>query len=143
MELLVRIVDKPKSGNAALDSKRTTAGDVIAVKPDGHIWGKREVASPEWRILRVPGMGESEAESLVAAELATAFAPNRLLRKRQMTIDIEQLDLLTGGEILADRRATPRGVDAVVSRAHLRACLSLKPALTDPRIIGPRRAVIG
>lgn len=143
MELLVRIVDKPRSGKADVDAQRTTAGDVIAALPDGHIWGREEVRNPEWRIIRVPGMQRAEAEALTAPELPEAFAPNRLLRKRQTTIDIEQLDIMEGGAILADRSATPKGIDAVVSPANFRACRSLKPKLTDPRFIGPRTGVIG
>lgn len=143
MELLIRIVDKPRSGDAALDSKRTTAGDVIVAMPDGHIWGREEVRNPDWRIIRVTGMGRTEAEALTAPELSESFSPNRLLRKRQIKIDVEQLDILAGGELLADRTATPKGVDCVVTLGMLHACRSLKPKLTDPRIIGPRTGVIG
>lgn len=143
MELLIRIIDKPRSGDVALDSGRTTAGDVIAVKPDGHIWGTMEVANPEWRIVRIPGLPQAEADALEAPELPESFVPNRLLRKRQFTIDIEQLDILAGGELLAERKATPKGVDCVISREMLQACRSLKPKLTDPRIIGPRSRSIG
>lgn len=143
MELLIRIVDKPRSGDAALDSKRTTAGDVIAAMPDGHIWGREEVRNPDWRIVRVPGMGRTEAEALIATELPESFSPNRLLRKRQIRVDIEQLDIFAGGELLAARKAIPKGVDCVVTLGMLHVCRSLKAKLTDPRIIGPRTGVIG
>ncbi len=142
MELLIRITDKPRSGKIAVDAQRTSAGDVIACAADGHIWGKREVSNPDWRIVRVPGLSRDIAVSLVAVELPVAFGANRLLRKRQLRIDLEQLELLEPG-ILAERSATARTVDAVVTRANLRACLLLKPSLTDPRLIGPRRGVIG
>jgi hypothetical protein len=143
MELLVRIVDKPQSGDVYLDAGRTVAGDVIAFAPDGHIWGREEVRNPDWRIIRVPGMQRVEAEATIGTELPEAFAPNRLLRKRQFALDIEQLDIMEGGTILAERSATPKSVDAVVSPANFRACRSLKPKLTDPRFIGPRKEVIG
>lgn len=143
MELLIRVIDKPRSGIAALDSKRTTAGDVIVAMPDGHIWGREEVRNPEWRIIRVPGMGRTEAEALTAPELPESFSPNRLLRKRQIRIDIEQLDIFAGGELLAGRTATRKGVDCVIEHGAFVACRSLKPKLTDPRIIGPRTGVIG
>ena len=143
MEMLIRIVDKPKSGDAALDSKRTTAGDVIAVKPDGHVWGKEEVRNPEWRIIRVPGMRQAEADALVSPELPESFTSNRMLRKRQAVLDVAQLDALLGGQLLAERTATPRGADANITRSQLVACRSLKGRLTDPRFIGPRKAVIG
>lgn len=144
MELLIRIIDKPKSGNATVDSQRTTAGDVIAFAPDGHIWGKEEVRNPEWRIVRVPGLLLADAEAMTAPELPESFSPNRLLRKRQFKLDIEQLDIMSGGELLADRKATPKGCDCVISREMLKSSRSLKATLTDPRIIGPRtKGVIG
>lgn len=143
MELLVRIVDKPKSGDAVVDAQRTTAGDVIAAKPDGHFWGREEVANPEWRIIRVPGMGEAEADALLSGELPRAFAPNRMLRKRGVKLDVSQLDALAGGAIMAERSATQRGVAAVVTREQIVACRSVKTPLSDPNIVGPRKAVIG
>ena len=143
MELLLRIIDKPHSGKPELDARRTMAGDVIAVAPDGHIWGKQEVLNPEWRIVRVPGMGRDEAQSLVTVEKPRAFGGVRLLRKRDKQIDVVQLDIAENGALLTDRSAKRTSVDVVVSRANLRACLSLKPALIDPRIVGPRRGVVG
>lgn len=144
MELLIRIIDKPKSGNIAVDSSRTTTGDVIAFASDGHIWGREEVRNPDWRIVSVPGMLRVEAEAMIGTELPESFSPNRLLRKRQFTLDIEQLDILSGGELLADRKANPKGHDCVIGLGMLRSCRSLKAKLTDPRIIGPRtKGVIG
>jgi hypothetical protein len=143
MELLVRIVDKPKSGDVYLDAARTVAGDVIAFAPDGHIWGTEEVRNPDWRIIRVPGMSLTEAKAMTGAELPQAFTPNQLLRKRQFVLDIEQLDIMEGGKVLADRTATPKGVDATVSHSNVAAVRSLKPKLIDPRFIGPRVGVIG
>lgn len=127
MELLIRIVDKTLSGNAEIDAQRTRAGDVIVVMPDGHIWGTEEILNPDWRIVRVPGLSQAEALSLVSPETATAFGDTRRLRKRQMSVDLEQLDIMEGGTILSSRTATPRNVDAVVSHANFRSCYGLKP----------------
>lgn len=144
MELLLRVVDKERSGEPAVDAARTKAGDVIVAVPDGHVWGREEVRSPEWRIVRVPGLRFVEAQSLVAPELPESFSPNRLLRRRQFSIDVALLDSLTGGALLAGRTATPKGVDVVVGLSDFQSCRSLKPKLTDPRVVGPRnKGVIG
>lgn len=127
MELLIRIVDKPLSGNAETDVKRTRAGDVIVAMPDGHVWGKEEVRNLEWRIVRIPGMRLAEADALIRPEIPEAFGDTRLLRRRQFSVDLEQLDIMEGTAILGERRATPRGVDAVVSHGNFRACYALKP----------------
>lgn len=143
MELVLFIVDQPVSRDAAQDAKRYKAGDVIEARPDGFQWGREDCRNPNWRIIRVPGMQPAEAETLLARELPTAFAPNRMLQRRRLKLDIEQLDIMEGGAILGERKATPKGVDAIVSRANLLACLSIKPPRIDPRIIGPRRGVVG
>lgn len=143
MELLVRVVSKPKSGNTTLDAGRTEAGDVIVFAPDGHIWGRKEVSNPEWRIVRVPGLDRVRAEALTASEVPTAMGGNRLLRKRQMRLDVEALDAATNGALLADRTATPRGVDCVILQSDFIEAMELKSPLRDPRFIGPRKAVVG
>jgi hypothetical protein len=127
MELLIRVVGKPKSGNIEVDCLRTEAGDVITFKPDGHVWGKEELINPEWRIVRVAGLSETEAVSLVTQELPTQLGQNRLLRKRQMRVDLASLGITAG----------PRLPGLIsVSRNAFRNAMSTKELLADPRVIG-------
>lgn len=143
MELLVRVVDKPRSGVAELDAKRTSAGDVIAYFPDGHQWGREELSNPDWRIVRVPGLSDIEAEALLTPELPTAFGAGRLLRKRHHSVDLAALAALAGVSFSSARTAKRGRPDAVVATGHLKQNLSLKPALRDPRLVGPRVRRIG
>lgn len=141
MELLIRVVDKERSGDIALDAQRTRAGDVIVAMPDGHDWTPTERSNPDWRIVHVPSLLDSEAITLVAGESPTAMAGTRVLQKRKVTIDLEQLDILEGGLILSNRQK--KRTDATISLTNLRSCMSLKKPILDPRIVGPRRGVIG
>jgi len=124
MELLVRIVDKPKSGNAVLDAGRMEAGDVIHAAPDGHVWGKSEINHPEWKIIKVSGMTQTEADALLGRELATS-PDHKLLRKRHIKLDLNKLQ------------------DTVIQREHLRSAIVVKSPLQDPNSIGNQRGVIG
>jgi hypothetical protein len=42
MELLIFVAD----------NGRWKAGDVVVACPDGHEWGREELANPEWRVVR-------------------------------------------------------------------------------------------
>lgn len=140
MELLVRIIDKPKTGNPVTDAQRTTAGDVIAARPDESVWGLSETANPEYRIVRVLRMTEAEAEALTAGELPADFEGRTLLRKRHLAIDIPALNSRANGRLLSEVQP---GVDLTISMANLRPYLFLKPPVADPSIIGPDAGVIG
>lgn len=121
MELLVRVVDKRDFKDPVMDAKLTKAGDVIAVKEDGSDWGLEELKNPEWRIVRVPGMKESEAFSLMQPELPpTLDKEYPLLRKRALRLDLAKLDSLEGGKLLAGK------TDAVAAVVPLEAAVAEK-----------------
>lgn len=105
MQLLVRIVDRI-SDDPDKNVQLTKAGDVIAFKPDGSDWGLMELTNPEWRIIQVD-ITEVEAEALVAPELPPDLDGEYILRKRQMKLDLDTLDTLTGGAILSSKVVKP------------------------------------
>lgn len=144
MELIIFIEDKEKTGDVVVDAKRWSAGDVIAAMPDDHPWSRKEMENPAWRILRVPGMTQAQATALCATEISRSLQPIWLLRFRQISIDITSLDAMEGGTILLPRTGdVSRRHDVVVQLENLMACQSLKSPISDPRIIGPVRGVIG
>ncbi len=67
-ELVLQLVDKPLTGDLALDSQRLRRGDVIAALSDGHLWTPRELTNPDWLILKVPGMSVEEGEAHTVGE---------------------------------------------------------------------------
>jgi hypothetical protein len=54
-EILIRVVDKRNLADPQLDRACFRRGDVIAICPDGCLWGNEELLNPDLRILRVPG----------------------------------------------------------------------------------------
>lgn len=105
MQLLVRIIDKI-SDDPDKNLQLTKAGDVIAFKPDGSDWGLMELKNPEWRIIQTD-ITEAEAEALIAPEQPPDLDKEYILRKRQMRLDLDTLDTLTGGKIIIDKVITP------------------------------------
>ncbi len=121
-ELLVRIVDKPLSGDPAVDCHRTRRGDVIDVRVDGAGWTPREMTNPDWVILSVPGMSLEEGQSLTVGEPRGPQTP--LARRLMFRLDLDALSVVTGGV----RYEVPVG--------RLRGVRSRKPAAVDPNVIG-------
>lgn len=102
-EMLVRVVDKV-GDNPVLDAKCTKRGDVIAVCPDGWIWGREELKNPDWRIVKVPGVTVSEASGFLAPELSAGPVAVDLLRRRAFRLD---LDGLTPEQLTDEKRKNP------------------------------------
>lgn len=93
-ELLVRVVDKTNP-DPLLDCKLTKRGMVIAVQPDGWQWGFEELANPDWRIIRVPGVDPSQFGGLLAPEPEIdPQNPSRVLQRRafRLNLDDSRLD---------------------------------------------------
>lgn len=131
-ELLVRVVDKV-SADPYLDAALTKRGDVIAVQPDGWVWGLEEQRSPEWRILRVPGVSVAAAASLLTPEPETdPQNPSRMLQRRMFRLDLDAPEL-TG--LLASRKGKPAH-RADLSIDDLLALRIRKPAIQDPNTLG-------
>jgi hypothetical protein len=55
-ELLVVVVVDQVGDDFYKDCMRYKAGDVICCQPDGWLWGKLEIANPNWRIIKFPGV---------------------------------------------------------------------------------------
>lgn len=150
MELLVRVVDKAHPDDPVKHHQLTKAGDVIHYWPDGHDWGHEELTNPDWRVVRVPGLTEAEAEALVAAELPVVRGGvGQVLRKRGLRLDLAELDRRHGGAVLGRRRAhqaasfAPEELrkrhrhDCECDAAHVRELVAVKAPQPDPHTAGP------
>lgn len=88
-ELLVRTVDKTND-DPYLDAQLTKRGDVVVIVPDGHEWSEAERSNPHWRILKFPGVPESDLASLTAPEPETnPSKPNRMRQRRNWRLDLD------------------------------------------------------
>lgn len=133
MELLIRIRDKVGT-DVYRDCKLTKRGDVIDIRPDGHPWGRRELANPDWRIVRVP-ISANEAHALLAPEPGNRLT-NRMLRKRLFRLDVDNASLPNNIKnwLRDDSRATPI-LDVAATR--VRGIVQEKTPLSDPAVLGP------
>lgn len=132
-ELLVRVRDKPLTGNPVVDSQRTRRGDVIAATPNGWGWSHAERANPEWIILQVPGMPLEEGLALATPEpradqRKTRSAPRRVTHKRMFRLN---LDVIVGPD------TGRRDVEVLRLTANdVRANSSRKESFPDSDVIG-------
>ena len=105
MELLIRVVDKVNPDDANLNKQLTKRGDVIAIMPDGHNWGTKELSNPDWRIVRMPSLTRLEAESLLEGEDPEKVAfPAK--RKNKLNVDDALLTKEVKDHISDDTRRT-------------------------------------
>lgn len=89
-EILLRVVDKTNE-DKALDAQCSKRGDVIVVKPDGWPWGREELKSDVWRIVKLPGVDPDSLRDLIEP-LWTDEREPQLVKKRAKKLDIDKLE---------------------------------------------------
>ncbi len=93
-ELLVRVVDKVNRDSIYLDVACTKRGDVIAICVDGWQWGKEELANPDWRIVRLPGVDPEDLSGLLAPERdVDPKNPSKTLQRRAFKLDLDRAEI--------------------------------------------------
>jgi len=87
-EILLRVVDKVNLEDAVRNRQASKAGDVIAVQLDGWNWGTDELANPEWRIVKLPGLAESDFNDMLVSDTLEAQGKSTIMRKRRKAVDL-------------------------------------------------------
>lgn len=165
-ELLVRVVDKVNTDDFYLNIQCFKAGMVIAVQPDGWLWGKEEVANPAWRIFKVPSVDPSQFSNLLSPEPSTDPGTDaKTLQPRGFKLSLVLLGGALGPTFIIDNtQVAPNAVNpipalpnvtkvgpvirkqcaAAVPQATLRAATVAVTPVSDPNAIGASPAhVIG
>lgn len=97
-ELLVRVVDKQKSGDPYQDRHLSERGCVICIMPDGHVWSKREQSNPEWIIIKIPGINPNHISHFTAKQIGYGNSEsekiNLVLRRWQYKLNIDLLQTM-------------------------------------------------
>lgn len=115
MEALVRIIDRSAAED---DSKR---GDVICVQPDGWAWSEAERTNPDWLIIKVTGLLNTDRDTMHAT--GRNFPQGRV-RRREWHLDLDNAPLPA-------RFRHPRKAESVtITRAVAASMLKAKPAMT-------------
>jgi hypothetical protein len=116
MELLVWLVDK----GAAEDCYKR--GDVIETQPDGWVWSSAELTNPDWLIIVVNSLLDTDRRSMQAVPDLNKL-PRGRFRRRDWFIDFSKLPL-------PNRFAHPRTQAKVnMTRLGFIVALTQKPAL--------------
>lgn len=114
MEVLVRLIDK---GAAEDCSKR---GDIVDVCPDGWAWSTAELTNPDWLILVISSLLDTDRDTMM--HTAQNFPAGRF-RRREWFVDFSVLPLPA-------RFAWPRTQAKVnMTRLGFIVALTQKPAL--------------
>lgn len=80
-------------------------GDIVVVKPDGHVWGAREGLPTFWQ-LTVVSLLDNDRVSLLEDVRDPLFIALRLLRRRKRFVDITQLSQLAQNNLASTGHAT-------------------------------------
>ena len=136
-EFLVRVVDRPRTGDPRKDCLRLGRGDVVVVQEDGRYWGPKDRSNPHWLIVKCPGMTLAEGRALAAPEPRVGPkqkgpAP-RYRHKRLYRLDV---DTLIGPPNGAGRRAAECVKKSVTA---VRGAKRTKPAVLDPAVLGSQK----
>jgi hypothetical protein len=65
----------------------TKAGDVIYVAEDQHVWGTEEIANPEWRIIRMPGVSAASMRDMMEPR-SNPKSRDRMVAARKVCFDL-------------------------------------------------------
>jgi len=119
-EMLLRVVDKINDTDDALNAQCTKRGDVIVICPDGWPWSETERTSPDWKIVKVPGVAVDDLTGFLAEEPGDRLT-NPRLRRRGKTFDVQAWE--TAGS-------------SALSLVQALGLMSTKAAQSDSKVIG-------
>lgn len=91
-ELLVITVNCGHANAVETGGAAWVRGDVIAIMPDGHVWGRKEVNAPHFRIIKLPGAPELSLQHLLdGGEEVVRGGKTRRVENRAIRIDLDTL----------------------------------------------------
>lgn len=99
-ELLLRIANRPDHALAKDANLLLQAGDVVVVMPDGWKWSAVELAHPEWRIIKIPGVAESTFADLT--DPASSAGVLKLKRAKSLNLADPKMAMLLASVKNAD-----------------------------------------
>ena len=126
-ELLLRVVDKPLSGDLSLDVQRTMRGDVITVQEDGWSWSDKELNNLDWRIIAIPLVPASEFNGMMEPEIGDPKI-NPYLQRRAMKYALDSL----AGALATAINKVPGNVILPANKTAFDAIRFTRPPIDDP-----------
>lgn len=123
-ELLVRVVDKVHPTDPDKNLQCTKKGDVIWICPDGWNWGREELANPEWRIMKMPGVDPATLWDMLDADISYIGGQGFIKRKRVRAYNLDgplATSLIASGQVIT---LTPVQVSAVLALKYTKPALA-------------------
>jgi hypothetical protein len=91
MEMVIRVDPRPDD-TADRRAMYLSRGDVIDIRADGWGWSAIELSNPAWRMIRVTGMTQIQADALLAGEAdPEELKPRKLARIYRIDLDHENI----------------------------------------------------
>ena len=147
-QLVVMTVNKYEGSDPYKVVKSEERGDVIAVKEDDHVFGEKELASPNYIIIQVDGT-KAEFDHLRERQPGS-FELNPMLRIKTRKIDLDEMvadgdkdiesdadckkKLNADGKI--DLTKKRKAEKIVKTKAYILSKVKVKDNVPDPAIIG-------
>lgn len=75
-EILIRAKDNSNLFDAAKDRMCYKAGYPVTVRPDGHVWGAKEVW-PDFALIKIPGIPVSQVTKYTEVQMDVVLQPYR------------------------------------------------------------------
>jgi len=119
---------------------RLERGDCVVAVENNWPWSQEELTAPQWRIVKIPDMSLSEAQSLLVPDLGNpdyGYLPQR----RKFTIDEALITLPETQAFIADDTRTQPSMTFAADQ--LRGVIKERPPLQDPAYVGPTPPEIG
>lgn len=151
-ELLVRVIDKIND-DFYLNCMCSKRGDVISLQADGWGWGKEELANPDWRIIKFPGVAVSQFTQFTTLQVPDdPLHPSRTLLRRGVRFAYQAIvntqwaiahpaAVTTFQNYIAD--ATRQNASITIPLNVVQALVTelptmtlVKPLVSDPAVIG-------
>jgi hypothetical protein len=98
-EVLLR-VREPESKRIDQRLLQNKAGDAVFIAPDGHQWSKAELSSPDWRVLRLPGLPVAALQDLMAVRVNSLNKTMTAKKAHYIEIDDWLRPLLAAGNVI-------------------------------------------
>jgi len=111
MLILVRVTDRPTTGNPQKDARNLMGGDIVSYYPDDRYMSPRMLTNPDWRIFKITDIPESALIALTDDENDDENEPVgdgfKYVRKQKVDIFSKQLPKAVKNYVNDSTRAIP------------------------------------
>lgn len=134
-ELILRVIDKRRTGKPEIDSGRRMAWDEVGTCRSGHPWSERERTNPEWRIIEVIDLPVPEDLTDPLGFLCVseeAYMEHNIIKRHVPRLGQESLKVRANRLFIPQLLNYPRsrvGPDLRITAGEALLCMRAKPSV--------------